>query len=323
MTINLLELKPHKVSRDLSGYLTYIYGSAKVGKTTLGSQMPKPLIIASERGYNALPGVIAQDVTSWSEMRQVYKELKKPEVKATFDSVVVDTIDILADMCQKYIMNQNDIDAMSQLPYGQAWVLFKNEFSEVFRGLAQLGYAVLFLGHPKEQLIGEGDNQTVLIRPALSASTREIIVGMCDIVGYAHQKNTNEMSVLTLRSPNDSAICGTRFKYMPNEITLSYGNLTKALQEAIDKEAAEHNGQFVTDEKMTFRNTQKEYNYDDMMKKVNEFISALMEKNQSNAVKITSIIEKYLGKGKKVGECTPNQCEQLELIIADLGELLA
>ena len=26
MAINLAQLKPHKVSRDLSGYITYIYG---------------------------------------------------------------------------------------------------------------------------------------------------------------------------------------------------------------------------------------------------------------------------------------------------------
>lgn len=37
MAINLLDLKPHKVSRDLSGYITYIYGAPKTGKTTLAT----------------------------------------------------------------------------------------------------------------------------------------------------------------------------------------------------------------------------------------------------------------------------------------------
>ena len=68
MGINILSLEPHKVSRDLSGYITYLYGSAKIGKTTFGSKMPGALILAFERGYNALPGVYAQDITSWAEM---------------------------------------------------------------------------------------------------------------------------------------------------------------------------------------------------------------------------------------------------------------
>lgn len=30
MAINLLNIQPHKVSRDLSGYITYIYGAPRV-----------------------------------------------------------------------------------------------------------------------------------------------------------------------------------------------------------------------------------------------------------------------------------------------------
>ena len=81
MAINLLNIEPHKVSRDLSGYITFLYGPAKCGKTTFGTKMPGHLLLAFERGYNALPGVMAQDITSWGEMKQVMRELKKPEVK--------------------------------------------------------------------------------------------------------------------------------------------------------------------------------------------------------------------------------------------------
>ena len=50
MPINLLDIQPHKVSRDLSGYITYIYGAEKTGKTTFGSKLPGALILAFERG---------------------------------------------------------------------------------------------------------------------------------------------------------------------------------------------------------------------------------------------------------------------------------
>ena len=93
----------------------------KTGKTTLATQMKGSLLLAFERGYNALPGVIAQDITSWSEFRQVYRELKKPEVKAAFNAVILDTVDIAADMCQKYICNQKDIESLGDLGYGKGW----------------------------------------------------------------------------------------------------------------------------------------------------------------------------------------------------------
>lgn len=67
--INLKTLQPHKVSRDLSGYITYLYGAGGAGKTSFGAQMPSPLLIAFERGYNAIAGITPVDVTSWSEMK--------------------------------------------------------------------------------------------------------------------------------------------------------------------------------------------------------------------------------------------------------------
>ena len=47
-----------------------------------------------------------------------------------------------------------------------------------------------------------------------------------------------------------------------------------------------------------------------------------MTANQTNAIKITSITDQYLGKGKKVMDCTPEQSEQIDLIIHDLEEML-
>lgn len=64
----------------------------KTGKTTLGSQMPSPLVLAFERGYNAIANIFAQDVTSWSEMKQIVNQLKKKEVKERFKTVVIDTV---------------------------------------------------------------------------------------------------------------------------------------------------------------------------------------------------------------------------------------
>ena len=320
MAINLLDIKPHKVSTDLSGYITYIYGSPKTGKTTLATQMPNAILLAFEKGYNALPGVMAQDITSWGEMKQVFRELKKPAVKEMYQSIIVDTIDIAADMCQKYICDQNGITTLGQLGFGKGWTFFKNEFSQVFRGLTQLGYAVLFIGHDRE-IMDDAGNKT--IRPALSNSTRTVIAGMADIIGYAHQvkgKDSDKTSTLTIRCTDDSIECGARFKYIKSEFPMSYDNLVKELKEAIEKEAAEHNNEFITDEKETVVE-KEEYNFDTLMKEFQGLVQALMDEDEGNASKITATVEHYLGKGKKASEITPYQAEFLALINEDLKNL--
>ena len=318
MAIDLLNLQPHKVSRDLSGYITYIYGAPKCGKTTLATQMEKPLLLAFEPGYHALPGVMAQDITSWAEMKQVYRQLKNPEVQQQFRSIIIDTIDIAADRCKKYICNQNAIEDLGDLGYGKGWTKFKDEFNEIFRGLTQLGYAVFFIGHDKPETVENPDGTKYQkIRPTLSNSTKTVIAGMADIYGYAHQKNAGEMSVLTLRDSSGIIECGCRFKYMPVEIVMSYKNLVDALNEAIDKEAAETAGQFVTDERIVAP-VEVSYNYDALMAEFQELVGQLMSTGTSNGPKITAIVEKYLGKGRKVSDTTEAQAEFVNLIVADI-----
>ena len=56
------------------------------------------------------------------------------------------------------------------------------------------------------------------------------------------------------------------------------------------------------------------------MTEFQELVNKLMEKNQSNAPKITAIVEKYLGKGKKVGDTTPDQAEFIYLINTEIME---
>ena len=324
MAIDLLNIQPHKVSRDLSGYITYIYGAPKTGKTTLATQMNGALLLAFEPGYHALPGVMAQDITTWGEMKQVYRELKKPEVAAVFKAVIVDTIDIAADKCKKYICQQNGIEDLGDLGYGKGWTKFKDEFNEIFRGLTQLGYAVFFIGHHKEVTLTDPSTnaERMVIRPSLSTSTRDVIAGMSDIYGYAHQLRKDEMSVLTLRCTDGSIECGCRFKYIPNEITMSYKNLVNAIQSAIDQEAEELNGKFVTEERATAP-VVKSYDYDKLMKEFSEIVGDLMVKNQSlYGPKITQIVDKYLGRGKKVSEATPEQAEFIYLIVNDIKEEL-
>lgn len=317
MGFDLLNIQPHKVSKDLSGYITFIYGAYKTGKTTLATQMDGALLLAFEQGYNALPGVLPQPVQSWGEMRQIFRELKKDEVKAHYKAIVVDTIDVAADYCKKYICQQNNIEDLGDLGYGKGYAKFKDEFNDIFRSLTKLGYAVFFIGHDKE---ARGDDGLVKnIRPALSNSTREVIAGMADIYGYAKQSGQGKNSVLVLRDKTGFIECGCRFKYVPDVIEMNYDSLITAIHSAIDQEAAEHGGQFVTTERAAAP-VVATYDYNELMKEFKELVDKLMVENQSNAPKITSIVEKYLGKGKKASDATPDQAEFLYLIVTEIKE---
>ena len=56
---DILNIQPNKVNASLSGKTLMVYGKNKVGKTTwCAKELPKPLLCAFEKGYNAIPGVM-------------------------------------------------------------------------------------------------------------------------------------------------------------------------------------------------------------------------------------------------------------------------
>lgn len=85
--INIFDITPHQVSRDLRGYSVFFYGEPKSGKTTIATKFPNHLLLAFEKGYNAIPGAMAQPVNSWSEFRKVLRQLKDDRAKEMFETV--------------------------------------------------------------------------------------------------------------------------------------------------------------------------------------------------------------------------------------------
>jgi len=330
MAINLLTIQPHKVSRDLSGYITYIYGAGGTGKTTLASQLDRALLLAFERGYNALPGIMAQDITTWGEMKQVVRELKKPEVKEMYKSISVDTIDIAAKLCEKYICNNNQVSDLGDLGWGKGYKLMKEEFESVFRSITQEGYALFFISHDKDRVFKREDgteyNQIV---PSLSPSYNEIIRNMSDIQAYAHQvsiENGMPEVMLTIRSMDGSVECKSRFKYIEPEIPFNYQALSKALNDAIDKEAEMNNNQFVTDKRESTSVIEKP-DFNELMAEFDEIVSKLQDISggsfgTKHAPVISEIVSKYLGKGNRISDCTPEQVDQVQLIVQDLVDYI-
>ena len=330
--INLLDIKPHQVSRDLSTYITYIYGAAGTGKTTLASQMDKALLLAFEKGYNAIPGIMAQDISTWGEMKQVVRELKKPEVKEAFHCIVVDTVDIAAALCEKYICGQLGIENIGDGGWSvNGWAKVKKEFEEVFRTISQQGYSLFFISHAKDKTFKRQDgteyNQIVT---SLSTAYDEIIKNMVDIFGYAHSvvdANGNSKVMLTLRSADNSVDAKSRFKYIEPEIEFNYQSLVKALNDAIDKEEkANGNKNLFTNERNIVET--KELDFNEVKEKFENIIASIISSHTEKEMEeiwtpnIVQITEKYLGKGKKASQCTKEQVEQLNLITIDLEELI-
>lgn len=322
--LDLLNLQPHQVSDDLRGYSVMFYGEPKSGKTTTASKFPKSLIIAFEKGYAALPGVMAVPVNSWTDFLKIVRQLKDEAVKEKYETVVIDTVDIAYDYCEQYICSQNGVDAIGDIPFGGGYTKVAKEFDTKLRSIVQMDYGLVLISHSTDKVFkdetGEEYNKIV---PTLPAKARLIASRMCDIIGYSRSVNTDggTKTVLFMRG-TERFEAGSRFKYTPDHIEFNYKNLVQAIREAVEKQSKE-DGLDVLNHKDNI-NTKNllELDFDELLNEFNTVTQKLVEIDaQKNVAKITDVVEKYLGIGKKVNEMSRGQTELLDMILFDLKQI--
>ena len=339
--LDLLDIKPHQVSRDLRGYSVFFYGEPKSGKTTIATKFPNHLLLAFEKGYNAIAGAMARPINTWSEFRKVLRQLKEPAVQERFETIIIDTADIAYDLCEKYICANAKradggvgVDAIGDIGYGKGYTLVAKEFDEALRSIVQLGYGLVLISHATDKTFkdekGIEYNQIV---PTLGSKPRNIVTRLCDILGYSRVVDMPEgdgvvsKPMLFMRGTS-RFIAGSRFKYTPDYIEFNYRNLVDAISNAIDKQAQEDGSEFFTDEKTNLYATETvELDFDELMTQFNNMINELISTKSEEEFaakyqpKIVQITEKYLGKGQKVSQATRDQTEALSLIVDEIKDL--
>lgn len=328
---SLLEIKPHEVSKDLRGYSVFFYGLPKTGKTTVACKFPKPILLAFEKGYNTIPGIYPKPINSWGEFKKTISELKDPLVQEKFQTVIIDTADYAYQFCEKYVCNRESTptqtyESIGDIPYGKGYKLAQNEFDSAIRQILQMDYGLVIISHEIEKTFKtETGEEITKIIPTVDARAKLVCERTCDLIGYARQiENENGKKTLLFLRGTPRFEAGSRFKYTPDYIEFTYPNLVNAVAEAIEKEAESNDGKYITDEALNKKEIyadEKEYDFPELMKTFQELVGELMSKDQGIAPKITKIVETYLGKGKKVSDCTPDQAAQLDLIVFDLQKL--
>ena len=339
MAIDILNITPHKVSRDLRGYSVFFYGEPKSGKTTTASKFPKSLLLAFEKGYNAIPGIMAQPVNKWSEFKQILTQLKKEQAKEMFSTIIIDTADIAYDYVTKYICDnakRSDggfgVDNISDIPFGKGYSLVAQEFDECLRSIVQMNYGLVLISHATDKTFkdesGEEYNKIV---PTLDKRATNIVSRMTDIIGYSRaitDENGQDSVKLFMRG-TQRYMAGSRFKYTPDYIDFSYENLVDAIAGAIDQQAAAEGKQHFTDDRVNLhQEVVEELDFDALMSEFETILNTLTQKYDEETFqnfwqpRLTETIERHLGKGNKISNCNRTQTEVISLIIADLHTLI-
>lgn len=322
MAIDILNIQPTTISRDLKGKFVCIYSLPKVGKTSMACQFPKNLLLAFEKGYNAIAGIKPVDITKWSDLKLVLRQLEKPEARQMYDTITIDTIGIAWEMCEQFVCAQNGVQKIGDIPWGGGYSACKREFESCLRKITQLGYGLVIIAHVERRIEKRADDSEVeILGPAIPKRAYEIVNQLVDIIGYIDitwdEEGNSERWLYTRKTP--TIMAGSRFKYLAPKIKFGYNELVEAIGEAIDK-AEKLDGAVVVD--TTQQVIEEKLDYNAIRAEAADLWKQLVEKDTENAGRILKKVEMIFGRPMKLSEITEDQVDLFNLAVLDMRDML-
>jgi hypothetical protein len=219
-----------------------IYGPPKIGKTTLASQWPRPLFLATEEGQDWVEDILEPvHIDSWDLFLNVCHEISEAHPDH-FDTIVIDTVDLLFKMCLEDTCTSAGISHPADLDWGKGWNLVGSEWERVITKLARIcsvnQYGLILISHATEREVKSKARKIDKTSPTLMQTGFRAIHALVDIIMYCHMDevvkyddNENPTEILEERriacAPKDTLIAGDRTGLLPEDLPMSYEEVAK------------------------------------------------------------------------------------------------
>lgn len=187
-----------------------VEGKSKAGKTTFAASWPEALLIECEKGGGSQVSCAMLDLTKGKDplkgLRMAIEELK---TDTTFQTVILDTIDSLAEMVEQEICRDMGIQTIAEAPkgarHGAQWTRYANEITGIVSALISLPKHVIILGHTKPA--SYDDNGGLKSEEGLDIYGRaaRILYARIDNIGhiYVARKGSGTVSILSFKGGAD------------------------------------------------------------------------------------------------------------------------
>lgn len=296
-------------------------------KTTNACKFPKPILLAFEKGYGAIDGVIAQPINNWKEALEVKKQLLKDAEQngenRMFKTVVVDTADLAYDFCERFILLKEGVEYLDETEKMRGYRALSREYDKFFQEIVKANYTLVIISHADSKQIKEAGEKFDKTIPTIPARGFLVVSRLVDVTAYSSyetDENGNTYSMLTMRG-NKYLEAGSRYKYMSEKIPFTYEALLADVNQAIDKMKSEDGAKISDTANNLYSDVSEKVNFKETMASIKKYALAL--KNADKMDEYNKIVTEYLGKGRNVKDCDESQVDILVLILDDLKDYVA
>lgn len=330
-----------KVVKGVDGKMLLVHSqSVKCGKTIVGSQMPKPFYLRFEQGANFIDGMPYAPLKSWSDFKQVAKNLASDKRKKViidgvekevcprdlYDTLIPDTFDVAIRWCKDYVCKKYGVEKLGDGNNGYGlWQEYADEWFNTWNPLMNAGYFIYGISHSEIRKIKDGrtGEEVEKYAPKGDKRTIDLIIETVDFIGYVKSNGVDEEGNVIPSSiyfaETDEYLAGSRLDTMPSEIKVfSAENIQNAIKEAIEKKESQSGNAAISYEEKKIEEVQKEWTHKEILDAIKPYLQTLWEKYAED---VTDIMTNNLGEDVKITDTTKKQIPQLEMVLFDLKNL--
>jgi len=323
-TFDIFSPQISQIAEGLEGKMILVYGNNSTGKTKQGTRMKKPFYLGFEQGIRAISGVPFLPINNWRDFKKINKQLTDPKTlakaKELYQTIIFDEVYTASQYCQDYICKKYGVETIGEGNNGYGlWKEYEKEFWTELDRLMKAGYTLYFIGH------AEYSKEEGKIVPKGDVRSMKVVRNNADIVVYLTSNGVDENGKVILSSAwfaeTDKFFARSRFDYIDTYLeTFTAENLEKVVIEAIRKQEEAEGIKAVSFEEQKKLFESEELDYDELMNEIKEVGAKLTELDKLE--ELTEIVEKHLGIGAKVTQCTKNQVQVMAVILDEIKELL-
>ena len=185
--------------KELSSFTMLAFGKPKLGKTTLACSWPKPVVLATERkGVKAIR-VPHIKIYNWENVLSAISLLKTKENRDKYQTVIIDTVDLLYKYCFDWCCEHYGFDHPSDKDWGwgKGWEKITDQFLATIMTIFDLKYkgqekAVVFTSHTRSTEVEEDWETYTEITPSLAKPGTRVLLPYVDIIGYMYPKKSKK-----------------------------------------------------------------------------------------------------------------------------------
>jgi hypothetical protein len=168
-----------------------VYGTAGIGKTTIATCAPSPIVIQTEDGCNEIDCHKFPVAQSCDAVMQSIAALYQEE--HAYRTIVIDSLDWLERLIHAKVCAARQVATIEDIPYGRGYAFALQHWRDVLDGLTALreqkGMTVILIAHAKIERFENPETEPYdRYVPRLYKTATAMVTEWCDEVLFATYK---------------------------------------------------------------------------------------------------------------------------------------